>query len=61
MVSDKDTKTLATVATTIAVVSRLAARVQDPNSTGCNAAMDHKVASVIMKRLGKHMVKKDAV
>lgn len=59
MVSEKDTQTLAVTATIVAVVSRIASKAQDPNSVGRNAAMEHKVASVLMKRLGKHLVNKD--
>ena len=59
MVNEQDTQTLAVTATVIAVVSRIGTKLQDPVSNGRNAAMEHKVASVLVKRLGKHFVNKD--
>ena len=59
MVNEQDTQTLAVTATVIAVVSRIGTKLQAPLSTGRNAALEHKVASVLVKRLGKHFVNKD--
>lgn len=55
MNNEDNAKTVATVVTTVAVVGRIATRLQDPNATGASAALEHKVASVLMKRLGKYV------
>lgn len=60
MVSKENAETLATATTLITVVSQLASKLQNPNCHGRSAAMDHKVASVLMKRLNKYLVNKDA-
>ena len=59
MVNEQDTQTLAVTATVIAVVSRIGTKQQYPLRNGRKAAMEHKVASDLVKRLGKHFVNKD--